>query len=136
LDRMTAAELLSALDEELARLPDRYRGPLVLCGLEGLARDDAARRLGVPVGTLRLRLERARTRLRAGLEKRGIDLGAALVAALAGPVADAGRAPVVEAVLAAVAGAASPAGARLAKEITVMTKLKWVLVSALAGAAV
>ena len=50
-----------------------FIGPLVLCCLEGLARDQAARRLGVPVGTLRVQLERARERLRTALKKRGIE---------------------------------------------------------------
>jgi RNA polymerase sigma factor (sigma-70 family) len=55
---MTAQELLAALDEELDKLPPRYREPLVLCYLEGLTRDEAAHRLEVPLNTVKIRLER------------------------------------------------------------------------------
>jgi RNA polymerase sigma factor (sigma-70 family) len=48
------------LDEELARLPERERAPLILCYLEGLTRDEAAAKLGCPLGTLKSRLERGR----------------------------------------------------------------------------
>src|SRR5947208_467526 len=61
-DRMTVREFLTALDEELDRLSARYREPLVLCYLEGLTRDEAARRLNIPAGTLKIRLERGRKR--------------------------------------------------------------------------
>ena len=44
------------LHEELGRLPERYRAALVLCYLEGLACEEAARRLGWPVGTVKSRL--------------------------------------------------------------------------------
>ncbi|QJW94036.1 sigma-70 family RNA polymerase sigma factor [Frigoriglobus tundricola] len=70
-DRMSARELLEALDDELARLPARYREPLVLCHLEGLTRDQAARRLGLRPGTVKIRLERGRRRLAAALTARG-----------------------------------------------------------------
>ena len=64
-------ELRSVLDEELARLPARFRAPLVLCYLEGLTHDEAACRLACPVGTVRSRLARGRDRLRAHLMRRG-----------------------------------------------------------------
>jgi len=52
-------EGLAALDEELAALPDRLRGPLVLCYLDGLTQDEAAGRLGWSLATLKRRRTRA-----------------------------------------------------------------------------
>ncbi len=67
-----------ALHEEIARLPESYRAPIVLCGLQGLSYDLAARRLGVSEPTLRGRLHRARKRLATRLQRRGV--GAPFVA--------------------------------------------------------
>jgi RNA polymerase sigma factor (sigma-70 family) len=72
-------ELVEALHEEIGRLPDSYRAPVVLCDLQGLTRDEAARRLGWPVGTVNGRLSRARDRLRDRLTRRGFSLPAGLV---------------------------------------------------------
>jgi RNA polymerase sigma factor (sigma-70 family) len=82
LDELTAAELLAVLDEELAALPERDRGPLLLCCLEGLSQDEAAKRLGCSTGAVRGRLERGRARLRLRLEKRGLGLPAVLAGSL------------------------------------------------------
>src|SRR5262245_15920213 len=71
----SSAELRSVLDQELARLPVRYRGPVVLCELEGLSRQEAARRLGIPEGTLSSRLARAKVELRDRLGRRGFAVG-------------------------------------------------------------
>jgi RNA polymerase sigma factor (sigma-70 family) len=68
------------LHEELARLPGKYREPLVLCYLEGLTTDEASRRLGCPQGTILSRLSRARERLRDRLVHRGLGAPAALMA--------------------------------------------------------
>jgi RNA polymerase sigma factor (sigma-70 family) len=84
LTEMSARELLTALDEELSRLPAKYREPLMLCYLEGMTRDEAAQRLGCPLGTLKGRLERGKELLRTALERRGLSLSAALAAALVG----------------------------------------------------
>jgi RNA polymerase sigma factor (sigma-70 family) len=78
LTELTVREAHALLDEELARLPERERGPLVLCYLEGLTRDEAAQRLGCPLGTLKSRLERARAVLQKRLARRGLSLTAVL----------------------------------------------------------
>jgi RNA polymerase sigma factor (sigma-70 family) len=77
-------EACGILHEELDRLPDSYRLPLLLCYLEGKSRDEAARQLGVKIDVLRGRLERGRDRLRSRLIKRGITLTAGLLAAVEG----------------------------------------------------
>jgi RNA polymerase sigma factor (sigma-70 family) len=59
--------LRPAVEEELARLPAKYRIPVVLCYFEGKTTKEAARELGLPAGTVSARLARARKRLRRGL---------------------------------------------------------------------
>jgi RNA polymerase sigma factor (sigma-70 family) len=74
---------LPALHEEIDRLPEKYRSVVVLCDLEELTRDEAARRLGWPPGTVAGRLSRARAQLRARLERRGLVPGGAMLPAAA-----------------------------------------------------
>lgn len=64
----------AVLHEEIERLPERFRRPVVLCYLEGLTRDQAADRLRCTEGTVRGRLAKGRELLRARLERRGIAL--------------------------------------------------------------
>lgn len=75
--------------EEVDRLPEKYRAPVVLCYLEGLTHEEAAARLRVPVGTVKVRLSRARERLRGRLTRRGL----APAFALASPVTAPGHLP-------------------------------------------
>jgi RNA polymerase sigma-70 factor (ECF subfamily) len=60
------------LHAEIDRLPERYRGPVVLCDLEGRTHEEAAEQLGCPIGTVKSRLSRARERLRLRLARRGV----------------------------------------------------------------
>jgi RND family efflux transporter MFP subunit len=70
------------LDEEMNRLPERLRLPLVLCYLEGKTNDEAARLLGCPPGTIFSRLARGRELLRNRLVRRGVVLSTSVLTAL------------------------------------------------------
>jgi RNA polymerase sigma factor (sigma-70 family) len=78
------ASLKPLLDQELSRLPDRYRAVLVQCDLEGRTRKEAARQLRVPEGTIAGRLARARALLARRLARHGsVVSGGALALVLA-----------------------------------------------------
>jgi RNA polymerase sigma factor (sigma-70 family) len=91
-DDLTWGELRCALDEEPARLPERWRLPLVLCHLEGRTQDEACRQLGWPRITLRRRLDEARAALGRRLTRRGFG-PAAIAATLVADCLTAGAAP-------------------------------------------
>jgi RNA polymerase sigma-70 factor (ECF subfamily) len=61
------------LREEVIRLPETYRLPVMLCYLEGKTNQEAAAQLSCPVGTIKGRLSRARQTLRDRLRRRGLD---------------------------------------------------------------
>jgi RNA polymerase sigma factor (sigma-70 family) len=77
---MSLRELRGVLFEELERLPEKYRAPLVLCYLEEKTQEDAARLLGWTKGAVKGCLERGRRRLRAQLVRRGLAVPAGLSA--------------------------------------------------------
>jgi RNA polymerase sigma factor (sigma-70 family) len=80
LDELTWRELRSILDEEIGRLAEKYRAPLVLVHLEGKSYRQAAEELGWARGTLVNRAARGRQLLRQQLQRRGIALSAASLA--------------------------------------------------------
>jgi RNA polymerase sigma factor (sigma-70 family) len=84
-DEAAWREVRRVIDEEVSRLPEKYRVPFVLYHLEGRSGAEVAQELGCPVGTVESWLTRARERLRAGLTRRGLAPAAALPAALAPP---------------------------------------------------
>jgi RNA polymerase sigma factor (sigma-70 family) len=88
-DQITWGDLRTVLDEELARLPEKYRAPLLLCCLAGRTRDEAAEQLGWTLGALKMRLERGRRLLRTRLARRGLTITAVLLAMLLAQLATA-----------------------------------------------
>jgi RNA polymerase sigma factor (sigma-70 family) len=80
----SSLDLQTVLDQELSRLPDKYRVAIVLCDLEGHSGKDVARQMGCPEGTVASRLSRGRALLAKRLTRRGLALsGASLAAHLA-----------------------------------------------------
>jgi RNA polymerase sigma factor (sigma-70 family) len=108
LDELSVRELLLLLDEEVQRLPEAYRLPVLLCCLEGRTQEEAARQLGWTAGSVKGRLERGRARLQARLARRGLLLSAALAAA---EVSRGAALPLGATVQAALAYAARPEAA-------------------------
>jgi RNA polymerase sigma factor (sigma-70 family) len=93
-DALTVRELREVLDDELARLPDKYRAPLLLCYFEGMTHEEAARQLGWTPRSVKDRLERGRNRLRVRLAKRGVALSLTLAGSmLTGGLASAAAPP-------------------------------------------
>jgi len=80
LNQATLREQGPWLHQEVSHLPERYRIPIVLCYFEGLTHDEAASRLGWPLGTVKGRLARAKDLLRRRLTRRGVTLSAAALA--------------------------------------------------------
>ena len=74
-------DLAPLLDQELSRLSDKYRLPLLLCDLEGRTRTEAAKRLGWPEGTVAGRLARGRALLARRLARHGLPLSGGVLAA-------------------------------------------------------
>src|SRR5579871_3589516 len=83
-------DLEPLLDQELSRLPDKYRVLVLLCDLQGKTRKEAARQLGVPEGTVAGRLARARTMLAKRMARHGLAVsGGTLATVLTEKVASA-----------------------------------------------
>src|SRR5262249_38624165 len=122
-------ELLQILDEELTRLSDKFRAPLLACYWHGRTQDEAARELGWSLSTLRRRLERGRELLKSRLEQRGAALGLGLFAGALAPTVNAAisvslQSTTLESALAIQSGrVVTTAAGQLAKEATGMSAL-------------
>src|SRR5439155_16595172 len=113
----------AVLDEELGRLPDHYRGVVVLCDLEGLTRKEAARQLGIPEGSAASRLARGRALLGKRLTRRGVGLAGGSAAVSAGAAsASAPPALVASTIEAASLFAASPAAGVIPARVAAITE--------------
>jgi RNA polymerase sigma factor (sigma-70 family) len=127
------ADLRPVLDEELARLADKYRTLLVLCDLEGRTRKEAAALLGIPEGTVATRLTQARAMLAKRLTKRGLALSAgSLAGALSAECATASVPPTLL-ITTYKAAAAFAAGQVAAIPVSVLTLSEGVLKMMLLG---
>lgn len=89
LDELTAREALAVIDEELVRLPEKYRSPVVLCLVEGRTQEETARQTGWSLSTVRRRLERGRALLQTRLSRRGLGLSVGLGVLLSAPAGNA-----------------------------------------------
>ena len=83
LDGAGAGDWERILHEEIDRLPERYRVPIILCDLEGQSCEEVARRMGRPVGTVKSWRARGRERLRGRFIRRGLAPAVAVTAATA-----------------------------------------------------
>src|SRR5262249_6172924 len=100
-------ETRADVHEELDRLPERFRAPIVLCHLEGLTNEQAATWLGLPVRTVQRRLAEGRERLRYRLTRRGLAPASGADRAGLGPVAGEVSQAWIEATARAAAGLAA-----------------------------
>ena len=124
-EQVSSRELLVALDMELERLPSNYREPLVsLLFGRSHASDQAARRLEIPLSTLKIRLERGKKRLAAALSKRGCGLGAGLLLLATASTVDAAHSRLLESVLAALSGSPNLTVAALAEKLALKLTIK------------
>jgi RNA polymerase sigma factor (sigma-70 family) len=113
-------DLAATLHEELDRLPDRFRAPIVLCDLEGCTCEQAARHIGCPVGTVASRLARGRERLSRRLARHGVVPSVATIGIALSSDANGAAMPaaMADSTFRAVTGKASIATASLANSLS------------------
>jgi RNA polymerase sigma factor (sigma-70 family) len=123
-------DLAAVIDEELAKLPEHYRAPVVLCELRGLSRRQAAAELGIPEGTLSSRLAAAKRKLAALLSARGLSAPAVLVPLFAPAAVSAGLLRAAVSVTRGAAGPVASAAAGVVMKGMLFEQLKAVVVAA------
>jgi RNA polymerase sigma factor (sigma-70 family) len=146
-EKPSEPDLPPLLHAEVERLPDKYRSPIVLCYLEGKTNEEAARLLQWPIGTVKIRLSRARELLRSRLALRGVALSAGLLTAnaMTAPASAALLQGTFQAALSFAAGSAVVGGAASAQALALtkgelqtmfLSKLKLVAAAVLSVAVV
>src|SRR5438132_5785042 len=127
-DEAAFRELSLLLDEEVQRLPQKYRLPLVLCCLQGKSTDEAARELCCPRATIGTQVARGREMLRSRLARRGLALSTGLlVAMLSRSAAAAMPPPLLTRIIASALTAAGNANAVAAASPQVLSLVKGAL---------
>jgi RNA polymerase sigma factor (sigma-70 family) len=116
-DSLEREEIGAIVHEEIDRLVESQRLPILLCGLEGLSHEEAAQRLRWPVGTVKSRLVRGRRRLEGRLARRGLAPALWLVVGLFGAPARAATVPLALAVATTRAGLRSAVGTAMAASV-------------------
>jgi RNA polymerase sigma factor (sigma-70 family) len=133
----------AVVNEELARMPAKYRLPLLLCGLEGLTHAEAGKSLGWPTGTVATRLWRGRELLRTRLLRRGVTAPTAVLTAVLAPAAGLPSrvaAAVPRAAAAVAAGQAAAAGVSphvallMRRVLRTMLLVRWLTATSLLAA--
>lgn len=132
-ERESLPDVRPIIDEQLNALPEKYRAPLVLCGLQGLNKQEAAERLGLPEGTVSSRLARAREMLRDRLARRGVIVPAVGFVALLSPNALCAAVPpaLTESVSACAASGVAVPATVLALSNEVLAAMSWLKVKTL-----
>jgi RNA polymerase sigma factor (sigma-70 family) len=131
-------DLRPVLDEEVNRLPEKYRAAFVLCYLDGRTNEDAARELGCPKGTILSRLAWARDRLQKRLRRRGVALSAGMLGAAVASQASGAAVPValVDSALKAsllIAAGGTAVGPAAALSTGVLQTMLWTKVKIITG---
>jgi RNA polymerase sigma factor (sigma-70 family) len=119
------SELRQVLDEELGRLAQKYRAPLVLFYLQGKTTEEVARQLACPKGTVLSRLARGREQLRLRLQRRGVAPSVGLLVGLLAEKAAPAAVPAVvaeEAIKAAVLTGAGKAAGAIPANVAALTE--------------